>query len=1257
MAQEEVKKKDEVGFWMKVGLCFVWLGNMVGQTIWIFMKSFGLAVARSWNRFWKWFWPLMPKGKPKFASLAPTENAQHIQIYSEALSQALLDKNVLNIAIAGTFGSGKSSFLRTYFKEHPSFWPFGCKKNKVITVSLADLVTNEKPRGKGDENPLTRQEIELSILHQFFFHKRAGSLADSHYTKIQKFDAFKLCIYTLGVMAYILSIVHLVKPKWLTITFELQKLGISAYREWWHWACVIIAVMGTAWMLARLIRVVAQLAVRKLSVNSASIEITNKCEKSILNEHIDEIIYFFSVTGYNVVILEDLDRFKQQSIFVKLREINYLINNSEEVKQRVRFIYALSDDMFTNEERTKFFDFIIPIIPQVDVSNAGDMLHTLVPENIGKLVDVVAVYLHDARMLNNIVNEFNVYKYKQENPNPKDDEQIFAMVVYKNLYPADFEDLRTQRKGLLAYALHQRKELINALTAKKDESIAKIEADMAAAHQEQLRDIKELRQLIISSVLQGAIDNSTNGYICRQINCGDETFNIAELVKDDKFEKFRKAKSYTYQGGYNYRSAGVPFAILAQTVYGDESYEERLRKIQLKIDDTDAKEQEQRLNEEKVQLKAQTIQQLLQSKLLKINWGEYEENVGTKVQREFIYDMLYGGYITENYADYISFFHEGSMSKEDYQFIRGVRIKEQSLEPEVQLYNVEKVIERLDLGNFSQVEVLNFSLVDALVTNNLDSDKCANVIKRLKKYDSHSIVFIAAYVAEGRKSGILINKLCADKDKLFWNAIEKSNLSDEAKKRIIQSIIENGEETDVLRNLNNSEAYLSGQSDYFKWPIPEKRLKKIAQELDLQFDALADDTSSDYVQFVYDKCLYVITPEMLERVIPKSQWNEAAFRKANYSYLHDAGLSVMLNYVNSKVDVYVTNVLLKVAPTMEDEPRHVSELLGNDLLTKDDKEAIVQHESKEWDAVDAYDDNIKEEDKLLLFTHKRVQVSWENVMRLYELDAPTFVTYMKDVRVAKVLQRIGRPEFGAEEQKTWGQMQNTLVAIDETAEVLIDCFDIEFEQPALIHCSSDVIRRLIENEMIAIGINEYNEIHGTDRDLGLEFFVAHYVKFQESISKMDFDQYDVSDLFGEKYDLEIEQRLQILDNINAKRAITEENSNSLINFLMKPDVPSENISDGLRNVIEILLFMEEEPTLGRVALFNKFRIYTVADDLDRFIETFDSRFVENGHLKNHLPFSAEMLTFGRYLKQKGYLTECKSYLRTKGYITVVRNKV
>ena len=44
-------------------------------------------------------------------------------------------------------------------------------------------------------------------------------------------------------------------------------------------------------------------------------------EASIFNKHLDEIIYFFQRTKYDVVIIEDLDRFNTSDIYLKLREL------------------------------------------------------------------------------------------------------------------------------------------------------------------------------------------------------------------------------------------------------------------------------------------------------------------------------------------------------------------------------------------------------------------------------------------------------------------------------------------------------------------------------------------------------------------------------------------------------------------------------------------------------------------------------------------------------------------------------------------------------------------------------------------------------------------------------------------------------------------------------------------------------------------------------------------------------------------------
>ena len=69
-------------------------------------------------------------------------------------------------------------------------------------------------------------------------------------------------------------------------------------------------------------------------------------------KYLDEIIYFFQSTEHSVVVIEDLDRYEGNAsfIFQKLRELNTLINSSNQVKYEVDFIFAIRDDFFENYE-------------------------------------------------------------------------------------------------------------------------------------------------------------------------------------------------------------------------------------------------------------------------------------------------------------------------------------------------------------------------------------------------------------------------------------------------------------------------------------------------------------------------------------------------------------------------------------------------------------------------------------------------------------------------------------------------------------------------------------------------------------------------------------------------------------------------------------------------------------------------------------------------------------------------------------------
>ena len=57
-----------------------------------------------------------------------------------------------------------------------------------------------------------------------------------------------------------------------------------------------------------------------------------------------------------------------------------MINNSKDINRRVRFIYAIKDDIFTDKDRTKFFDYIIPVVPFINSSNSFKKLTDLLEQ-------------------------------------------------------------------------------------------------------------------------------------------------------------------------------------------------------------------------------------------------------------------------------------------------------------------------------------------------------------------------------------------------------------------------------------------------------------------------------------------------------------------------------------------------------------------------------------------------------------------------------------------------------------------------------------------------------------------------------------------------------------------------------------------------------------------------------------------------------------------------------------------------------------
>ena len=113
--------------------------------------------------------------------------------------------------------------------------------------------------------------------------------------------------------------------------------------------------------------------------------------------------------------------------------------------------------MFGKEDRTKFFDFIIPVIPIINTTNSREVLLEWLRKeqekdkrghNISEqFMRDVSPYIADMRILRNICNEFLIYKgtLKKSRNTALADHKIFAMILFKNLYPQDFAHIQAEQ--------------------------------------------------------------------------------------------------------------------------------------------------------------------------------------------------------------------------------------------------------------------------------------------------------------------------------------------------------------------------------------------------------------------------------------------------------------------------------------------------------------------------------------------------------------------------------------------------------------------------------------------------------------------------------------------------------------------------------------------------------------------------------------------------------------------------------------------
>lgn len=956
-----------------------------------------------------------------YHSLSPINNADASQ-YIEALTWALdnrKEKSIYNVAITGPYGSGKSSILRTFQQKNEN------KDYVFLEISLAtfkeqlsekdineDKVDNKNDNegkdGDADQSNTKKNDdvlrlIELSILQQIFYHEEDKKIPDSRFKKIRSFKRKNMVWITVGIMTVLLFGLNLFLPdqvaKILKTTFPtLLELIL-------HWLSLIIFLASLSIVIFRSIRLVYGLKISKFRFKEAEIEIDKGISKSILNNHLDEILYFFDVTGYSVVIIEDLDRFRRAEIFTKLRELNLLINNSKKIKQEVVFIYAVRDEMFQDKDRTKFFDFIIPVIPVINSSNSNEKFATVVEENkydiSGDLIDDISLFIDDMRLLYNITNEYHIY-HKLLGAE-LDQDKLMAMIVYKNIYPDDFV-LLSDGKGRLFNLLNNRVQYINDTTTTINSTIQSLKAELKQIEDNQIKDADQLRMIYLLNYVNkipGFKNFIINGNARNQLDVANDADYFAYITEDDVEYNYY----YThYNSHYNAQTkSDIKFSSIESDVDGNQSYEEKLQLITDYWEDREEaiKSEIQKLEKQKTNIRHLTLQQILADKSSKLDIDS------TTKQGLLLRLLLRSGYINEDYLDYISLFYEGSITKEDRTFLLNVK-SQSTLAHEYALNKVANLIGKIRTVDFEQPYLLNNNLLDFLLVNAGYRTQLDNLLKQLHDNNDYGTAFIEGFLTTGTNIDIFIRALAAKWPALWKYVSTGSTLTKERKQEYFKLIIANveledlkkvAEQSNLIDQISENEAFLSIIPD-------EDRIEQVIKLLNIKFKNLEiKDAPQPLVDFVYRGNYYKMSLAMLEKMIQhKGIFNKVTFDTSNYQAVTKSGLPELMAYIEANINEYMTDVYLAIPTNTKEEETELITLLNN-------KEIKLTHLVK---VIEKSETKVSDITKLtsqrtddILFEEIKVVASWQNLIeyyaRLKQIISPEMVTFLNDDDNAKAL--------------------------------------------------------------------------------------------------------------------------------------------------------------------------------------------------------------------------------------------------------------
>ncbi|WP_158798015.1 hypothetical protein [Pedobacter sp. L105] len=1054
-----------------------------------------------------------------YRDLAPIEDADQNKLYTNMLLWGIKNPNVSNIAITGPYGSGKSSIIRTFQKRHLEF--------RSVNLSLASF--DEEKDDKGE----WRNKVELSVLQQLIYHERSHDLPDSRFVKIRPIRWYSRLFGTLLLSIFALSYFYVTQGDY----FKRFKFITEEVKPFLDLGFLTLLVLGSIYLLYRLYRNIRNLRFTKLSVVTAGAEFSEGETRSIFNKHLDEIIYFFEETNTSLIIIEDLDRFNDTEIFTKLREINILINNSRQINHKVNFIYAVRDNIFTQNNRTKFFDLLIPVIPIISVANAGDALavrlDTIIPNRKmpRELLRTVTLYIQDMRMLLNIVNEFSLYYATLSKD--LDPEKLLSLIIFKNLHPGDFAKLH-HGKGMIIRVLDKKKLYVGAQKESIDQQINSLQSHIRELEALKIKDIEELRSLYVYKAI-AALPAQAN------LTFNGET-RPSEFIKETAFDWWRNGGALIANGfnrnygSYQPISFSYPFSTAEKEVDQNQTYLQRLENIETYTKDgiSKAKLKIETLGHERALLSRQSLKEILD------NGGQFDFPTEKPTSSILIY-LMSNGYIDEYYHPYISYFIEGSLKQEDMNFVMSI-LNRQPLAYNYSLANIDVIVrDWISIGQYSNTAVLNFNLLSWLLEQPDRNQEISLLINMLKT--NQDVSFIDAFLGEQKNQDTFIPALVANWPEI-WDYLFEESFYDDSTMAVYAALFIRHLSTDILEKSINATSKFSGflsyNTDVYNTNLLTDKQEALARVLsDLKVSFLKVDVLEmlpKTLEAVYEQHLYQLTGDNLRYIMVKfggqDPFPETEWDNANFSTILASDARFLKTNLEKEMPVYL-ELISKNEKNTKENAETLVKLLNTTGLDQEKTKAFVKKQTTILPDLEA----VPEEYREFLISGRQVTPSWKNVSTYFlqqqSLDE-TLTSYLNDPKVYSNLVLESYPaRTQTTETETLDLSQEVLYRIElsiESYKALLDHLSPSMEGLDVEQLDEEKVRYLIDSDRIIFDNEMFSDLQTHYPGVMQQYLVKYFDNFLEAFNELSIADKTLLDVLA-SFVLSDAQKANLIEHI------------------------------------------------------------------------------------------------------------------------------